>query len=29
VAKIHIGKRSYAWLWTHRLVDWLQMKLWW
>ncbi len=29
VAKITIpGKRSYAWLWTHRMVDWLRMKLW-
>ncbi len=29
VAKITIpGKRTYAWLWTHRMVDWLRMKLW-
>jgi len=28
VAKINIGRRSYAWLWTHRLTDWLRMKLW-
>lgn len=29
VAKITIpGKRSYAWLWTHRMINWLRMKLW-
>jgi len=28
LAKIHLGRRSYAWLWTHRLIDWLRMKLW-
>jgi len=28
VAKINIGRRSYAWLWTHRLTNWLRMKLW-
>jgi len=28
VAKIDIGRRSYAWLWTHRVVDWVRMKLW-
>ncbi|MDY6914027.1 MAG: HlyD family efflux transporter periplasmic adaptor subunit [Planctomycetota bacterium] len=27
-AKIHIGRASYAWLWTRRLVNWLRMKLW-
>ena len=29
VAKVDIGRRSYAWLWTRRLVNWLRMKLWW
>jgi len=28
VAKIHIGRRRYAWIWTRRLVNWLRMKLW-
>ena len=29
VAKITIPpKRTYAWLWTHRMVNWLRMKLW-
>jgi multidrug resistance efflux pump len=28
VAKIDIGRRSYAWLWTRRLANWLRMKLW-
>jgi len=26
--KISIDKRSYAWLWTHRLTNWIRMKLW-
>jgi len=28
LAKVHIGRRRYAWLWTRRLVNWLRMKLW-
>lgn len=28
VAKISIDRRSYGWLWTHKLVNWLRMKLW-
>jgi multidrug resistance efflux pump len=28
VAKIDIGRRSYAWLWTRPLVNWIRMKLW-
>ncbi len=28
VAKIHLGRRRYAWLWTRKLVNWLRMKLW-
>ncbi len=26
--RISIEKRTYGWLWTHRLVDWIRMKLW-
>lgn len=28
VAKIHIGKRSFAWIWTRKIVNWIRMKLW-
>ncbi|MEE8296967.1 MAG: HlyD family efflux transporter periplasmic adaptor subunit, partial [Hyphomicrobium sp.] len=28
VAKIEVGPRSYGWIVTHRLADWLRMKLW-
>lgn len=28
VARIEVGRRSVAWVWTHRLVDWVRMKLW-
>ena len=28
VAKIEIGKRSYGWIWTRQLVNWIRMKLW-
>ncbi len=28
VAKVHIGKRSYAWIWTRKIVNWIRMKLW-
>ncbi len=28
VAKIHIGRRRYAWLWSRKLVNWVRMKLW-
>lgn len=28
VAHINIKKRLYAWIWTHRLVNWIRMKLW-
>ena len=28
VAKIHLGRRRYLWLWTRRLVNWIRMKLW-
>lgn len=29
IAKINAGQRSLAWIGTHRLVDFLRMKLWW
>ncbi len=29
LAKIHIGRRRYAWIWTRRVVNWIRMKLWW
>lgn len=29
VAKIEAGRRSYLWIATHRLVDFLRLKLWW
>ncbi|MHC4295300.1 MAG: HlyD family efflux transporter periplasmic adaptor subunit, partial [Planctomycetota bacterium] len=28
VAKIRIGRRTYAYLWTRKLVNWVRMKLW-
>jgi len=28
VAKIEIGERHVAWIWTRRMVDWLSLKLW-
>jgi len=28
VAKISAGERRYVWIWSHRLTDWLRMKLW-
>ena len=27
-ARINVGKRSLAWIWTHRLIDFLRLKLW-
>jgi hypothetical protein len=27
-ARIQAGKRTIGWIWTHRLVDWLRLKLW-
>lgn len=29
VAKIEAGRRTFFWVLTHRLVDWLHLKLWW
>lgn len=28
VGKIDAGRQSYAWIWTHRLTDWLRMQAW-
>jgi len=28
VAKVSIDKRSYAWIWTRKIVNWIRMKLW-
>ena len=28
VAKIEIGRRNIAWIWTHSLFDWLRIKIW-
>lgn len=28
LARIDVGKKHYVWIWTHRLTDWLRMKLW-
>ncbi len=28
IAKVTLGKRKYAWLWTRKLVNWVKMKLW-
>ena len=28
LAKVDIDQRSYAWLWTRKLVNWIRMKLW-
>lgn len=28
VGKINAGQQSYAWIWTHRMIDWLRMQAW-
>ncbi len=28
VGKIKVGEQTYAWIWTHRLTDWLRMQAW-
>ena len=28
VAKIDAGTQSFAWIWTHRITDWLRLALW-
>jgi len=29
VARIDVGERRYAWIWTREAVNWLRMQLWW
>jgi GAF domain-containing protein/biotin carboxyl carrier protein len=29
VAKIDLAKRSYVWIWTRKIINWVRMKLWW
>ena len=26
--KIEIGRRKLLWIWTHKMTDWLRLKLW-
>ena len=28
LGKIRLGRRSYAWLWTRKLVNWVRMRFW-
>jgi hypothetical protein len=28
VAKVSIGKRRYAWIWSRKVVNWIRMKFW-
>ncbi len=28
-ARVDVGNRRLGWIWTHRLVDWMRLKLWW
>jgi multidrug efflux pump subunit AcrA (membrane-fusion protein) len=28
IAKVYVGRESYGWIWTHRLINWVRMKLW-
>jgi biotin carboxyl carrier protein len=28
VAKVHVAKRPYIWIWTRKIVNWIRMKLW-
>jgi multidrug efflux pump subunit AcrA (membrane-fusion protein) len=28
VAKISVGRRTYAWIWTRKFVNWMRMKFW-
>jgi hypothetical protein len=28
VAHVSIDRRHYAWIWTHRAIDWVRLKLW-
>ncbi|MHC4752437.1 MAG: HlyD family efflux transporter periplasmic adaptor subunit [Planctomycetota bacterium] len=28
VAKVSVGKRHYAWIWTRKIINWIRMRLW-
>jgi len=28
IAKVDVGERRMLWVWTHKMVDWLRLKLW-
>jgi len=28
VAKVSVGKRLYAWIWTRKIINWIRMQLW-
>ena len=28
VAKVSVGRRSYAWMWSRKIVNWIRMQLW-
>ena len=28
VAKVNVGQRRYAWIWSRKVVNWIRMKLW-
>jgi len=28
VAKVEVGKRHYAWIWTRKIINWIRMQLW-
>ena len=28
VAKVHVGKRRYVWIWTRKIINWFRMKFW-
>lgn len=28
VAKVHVGKRRYVWIWTRKIINWIRMKFW-
>lgn len=28
IAKVDVDRRSYAWIWSHSIINWIRMKLW-
>ncbi len=28
VAKVHVAKRRYIWIWTRKITNWIRMKFW-